>query len=90
MVSQVFTRICYANQDTGSVLMIETVGIVVRFGMLFPLVSEYGIVGAAAAVPLGFGVQLFTAIVLSRRSMLGKSRGRLGGSGVLEAGIRSE
>jgi len=67
ILSHVFTRVCYAHHDTKSVLVIESVGAVLSLGLLFPLVSAYGVIGAAGAVPLYYGAQLVTAFLLSRR-----------------------
>lgn len=67
ILSHVFTRVCYAHHDTKSVLVIEAVGAVLTLGLLFPLVSVFGVIGAAGAVPLYFGSQLVTAFLLSRR-----------------------
>lgn len=67
ILSHIFTRVCYAHHDTKSVLVIEVVGAALSLGTLFPLVSVYGVTGAAAAVPLYFGAQLVTALLLSRR-----------------------
>jgi O-antigen/teichoic acid export membrane protein len=66
IISHVFTRICYAHHDTKSVLVIEASGALLSLGMLFPLISAYGVIGAAAAVPLYFGAQLVIAFLLSR------------------------
>jgi len=67
ILAHVFTRVCYAHHDTKSVLVIEAVGAVLTLGLLFPLVSVFGVIGAAGAVPLYFGSQLVTAFLLSRR-----------------------
>jgi O-antigen/teichoic acid export membrane protein len=67
VISHVFTRICYAHHDTRSVLVIEASGALLSLGMLFPLISVYGVIGAAVAVPLYFGAQLVIAFLLSRR-----------------------
>jgi O-antigen/teichoic acid export membrane protein len=67
MLSQVFSRVCYAYHDTNSVLWIEAVGATFRLATLFPLIFQYGLPGAAAAVLLGFAVQLMAAALLAHR-----------------------
>lgn len=64
----VYTRFCYAFDDTRAVLMLTVVGAVIGLAVLFPAVAIHALLGAAAAVPLRFGVELVVAAFLARRA----------------------
>jgi O-antigen/teichoic acid export membrane protein len=68
ILSHVFERACYARRDTRAVLLIYAAGGMAALAVLYPAVSRFGMAGAAAAVPVYFGVQLLTAVSLNRWS----------------------
>lgn len=71
-VAQVFERVCYAHHDTRGVLLVQAGGAVLSVLVAVPLIWEYGIAGAAWAVPVYFGAQLaitaWRAATQSRRA----------------------
>ena len=67
-LSYVFERVCLAHAHTQRVLAVELLSGVVALVTTVTAVRIWGLVGAAAAVPCYFGVQLCSAIILSRRS----------------------
>jgi O-antigen/teichoic acid export membrane protein len=67
-VSHVYTRVCYAHDDTKAVLWIEVTGALLAMVVAIPAILSFGLVGAAIAVPIYFGGQLGVAVILARRA----------------------
>lgn len=67
-VATVYTRFCYAFDDTKAVSLITLSGVAAGFVVLFPAVGAYALAGAAAAVPTRFAIELAAAIFLARRA----------------------
>lgn len=67
-VSNVYSRFCYAFDATDYVLALTVAGAVIGVVVLVPAVMLYGLGGAAAAVPVRFGVELTLSSVLSRKA----------------------
>jgi O-antigen/teichoic acid export membrane protein len=67
-LAYVFERVCLAHAQTRRVLAVELVSGTAMLLMTVTGVHFWGLIGAACAVPLYFGVQLCAAIVLSRHS----------------------
>jgi O-antigen/teichoic acid export membrane protein len=68
-LSYVFERVCYANGDTRQVLVIQSCG---AFATLIATpvgALNWGLQGAAVAVPICFGAQLAAAAILARKSL---------------------
>jgi O-antigen/teichoic acid export membrane protein len=68
-LSYVFERVCLAHAHTRRVLAVETLSGISALVMTVFAVSVWGLIGAAAAVPFYFGVQLASAIYFSRPMM---------------------
>ncbi|MEK7762552.1 MAG: lipopolysaccharide biosynthesis protein [Nitrospirota bacterium] len=68
-LSHISTRICYAHDATRSVLATEAAGACFAVVVGFPLIYLFGLQGAAVAVPIYFGIQLFVSAYLARRSL---------------------
>ncbi len=66
--SNVFSRFCYAFNDTRAVLVLTVAGAVVAVLVAVPAVAVYALVGAAAAVPIHFSIELALSAVLARRA----------------------
>ena len=64
LLSHITTRMCYSHGDTRSVLLIEATGAVAAVAISSLFITLYGLVGAAAALPAFYSVQL--AISISR------------------------
>ena len=67
-VSNVFSRFCYAFDDTRAVLFLTAAGTVMGVIIMVPAIYFYGLAGAAAAVPVQFGVELSLSVFLARRA----------------------
>lgn len=65
VVAQFYERICYAHDRTSAGLIIQVIGAVASIGITVPLVWKFGLVGAAAAVPGYFGLQMLVARYLA-------------------------
>lgn len=74
LLAQVYERICYAHDDTTSVLGIETLASIAALIATFYGLRVFGLPGAAYAVPLYFGVQLAAAVFLARKATRGTRR----------------
>lgn len=68
--TQVVERICYAWHDTRGVLLIQATGAVFSLAVAAPMVSSFGLPGAAWAAPIYFGIQLIVATVRARVARL--------------------
>lgn len=68
-VSYVFERVCYAHARTWRVLAIQVCGALAALTVTPIGVVEWGLIGAAAAVPVCFSVQCLVAIWLARRTL---------------------
>jgi O-antigen/teichoic acid export membrane protein len=67
-LSYVFERVSLAHARTRRVLAVELVSGIAALVMTVTGVHLWGLIGAAAAVPCYFGVQLCAAVILSRHS----------------------
>lgn len=65
LLSNFYSRICYARDLTKAVLQIELIGATASIFLAFPFIALWGITGAAAAVPCYFGLQALIAKWLS-------------------------
>jgi len=74
LIAHLYGRICYAHHDTKAVFVIETIGSVVSLIAAAYGLMQFGVAGAAYAVPVYFGTQLIAAKILARRA-----EGRRGG-----------
>ena len=70
-LSHITTRVCYAYDKTERVLITETIGACLAVGVSLPLIYSVGLVGAAMAVPIYFGIQLALSAYLARRTVQG-------------------
>ena len=68
MISNVFSRFCYAFDATGSVLKLTVAGAVIGVAVLVPAVMLLGLQGAVIAVPVRFGVELALSSRLAKRA----------------------
>ncbi len=68
ILSSVFTRFCYAFDDTRGVLALTVVGAVLGIAIMVPSIAAFGLNGASGAVVVSFGVQLVVSFLLSRRA----------------------
>ncbi|TPQ39601.1 lipopolysaccharide biosynthesis protein [Cupriavidus pinatubonensis] len=67
ILSYVANRVCYANEATRSIFMIEIIGAVLALVSGYLLIRWMGLVGAAVAIPIYYGGQLVMALLLARR-----------------------
>ena len=67
VISDVFTKACYARGDTGRIMIVQIVGGIL--GVLLPLLGILwaGLIGAAVAVPAYFGCVLLMTVFVARR-----------------------
>lgn len=68
IVSNVFSRFCYVFDDTKAVLLLTIIGSVIGIVVLLPAVHFYGLQGAAAVVPVRFGIELALSAMFARRA----------------------
>ncbi len=66
ILSHVANRVCYANEATQSILLIELVGSVLAIVIGFICIEWAGLKGAAVAISLYYGVQLIMSFRLAR------------------------
>jgi O-antigen/teichoic acid export membrane protein len=67
-VATVYTRFCYAFDDTRAVSLLVVFGTLIGFAATVPAIMLWGLIGAALSVPIGFAAQLLLAFVLARRA----------------------
>lgn len=67
-LSNVFSRFCYAFDDTKAVLLLTVAGAVIGIAVLLPAIHFVGLWGAAAAVPVRFGIELALSTIMARRA----------------------
>lgn len=67
-MSTVYTRFCYALDDTVAVFILVAAGSVVGLAVMIPAVLIGGLRGAAISIPCYFGIQLLLAMALSDRA----------------------
>jgi O-antigen/teichoic acid export membrane protein len=67
-VATVYTRFCYAFDDTKAVSLLVVFGTLIGFAATVPAIMLWGLTGAALSVPIGFAAQLLLAFVLARRA----------------------
>ena len=66
-LSQVSERFLHGQERTGLCLVSRTVGAVMSIAVGVPMIYRYGIQGAAWAVPIYYGCQLASAMLIVRR-----------------------
>jgi O-antigen/teichoic acid export membrane protein len=69
LVSAAVEKACYARKRTRGVLAAQAVGAGAFLLITPPLVQRFGAAGAAAAVPVYFGLQLAASVVAARAAM---------------------
>jgi len=67
LLYHVASRIMYAHGATSRILMAETAGAIAALVLGFVFINQAGLVGAALAVPVYFGVQLVIGVTLARK-----------------------
>jgi O-antigen/teichoic acid export membrane protein len=67
ILSHIASRVCYANEATKSVLVIETSSAVLAVTIGYLMIDRSGIVGAAQAAPLYYGAQLIIAYLFAKK-----------------------
>lgn len=67
-VSNVFSRFCYAFDDTRAILILTIAGTLIGLTVMVPAILTFGLYGAALAVPISFAIQLLLSYILSRRA----------------------
>lgn len=68
ITSNVYSRFCYAFDDTRAVLFLTATGAVAGLLILVPATQLFGLLGAAAVAPIRFGVELTLSRILARRA----------------------
>lgn len=68
VTSNVYSRFCYAFDDTRAVLFLTATGAVAGLVILVPAIQFFGLLGAAAVAPIRFGVELTLSRILARRA----------------------
>lgn len=61
LLSNFYSRICYARDLTKAVLKVELIGAAASILLAVPFISAWGIKGAAFAVPCYFGIKVLAA-----------------------------
>lgn len=69
VTSYVFERVCYAYDKTTYILWVQCIGVIVGLFATLIGIFNYGLLGAAVAVPIYFGIQLLLSIGLSERAI---------------------
>jgi O-antigen/teichoic acid export membrane protein len=85
-VSYVFERVCYAHGRTWRVLLIQVCAAATTLIVMPMAVLNFGLRGAACAVPVCFGVQCLAAALLARRTIREASGTRTAPDGLHAAG----
>jgi len=67
-IATVYTRFCYAFDNTEAVFLITACGAILGIAVMAPAIHLWGLSGAGHAVPVGFGVQLLLSAALARRA----------------------
>lgn len=67
-LSHVFEKVCYAFGNTGYILFIQCAGAVFGIGIAYLGIVYYGLLGAAMAVPVYFGLQMALSVFMARKS----------------------
>ena len=68
VLSHVFEKVCYAYGDTWLILVIQTVGAIIGLLVAWQGIRLFGLIGAAMAVPVYFGMQMLIAMFAARVS----------------------
>ena len=68
-LSDVFIKVCYAYGYTGRILMVQVIGAVVSLTLALIGIKLFGLIGAAMAVPVYFGLMLLITIMVSRSNI---------------------
>jgi len=69
ILSHVFEKVCYGYDRTGLILIVQTIGAIVGLVGAYFGVIYWGIIGAAMAVPVYFGLQLVLSILMAMKAM---------------------
>jgi O-antigen/teichoic acid export membrane protein len=69
MLSRIFEIICYAYSKTSFVLLIEVIGAAVSIVIGYIGIINFGLIGAAMAIPVYFGLKLLLSIYCARSVM---------------------
>lgn len=68
ITANVFSRYCYAFDDTRAILALTVLGAVTGLAVLIPAIVLDGLPGAAKAVPVYFGIELILSILFAQRA----------------------
>jgi O-antigen/teichoic acid export membrane protein len=71
-------KIFHARQQTSWCLTLRTIGAALSVVSVPPLILEFGVLGAALAVPVYYGLQVLACIVVTRRTSRSDRVGRRG------------
>jgi O-antigen/teichoic acid export membrane protein len=66
LISNVAIRICYANEDTRNIFVIETISTLLAMVISYVFILEVGIWGAAMALPLNYGAKMMLSFWYAR------------------------
>jgi O-antigen/teichoic acid export membrane protein len=69
MIAQVYERVFYARHEPRFVAVSQATGAFLSAAIGLPAIFFFGLLGAAAAVPIYFGGQLIVTTWLARRDM---------------------
>jgi len=68
IAANVFSRYCYAFDDTRAILALTVLGAVTGLAVLIPAILLDGLPGAAKAVPVYFGIELILSMLFAQRA----------------------
>lgn len=68
IISNGYSRLCYAFDATYSILALTALGAVIGVAVLVPAMVMYGLKGAVLAVPVRFGIELIMSFILARKA----------------------
>lgn len=77
-ISYVFERVCYAHARTHSVLLVQACTVTAAVITTTVGTLNWGLIGAAMAIPVYFSVQLTAAVLLAQRARAIRPAGMLG------------
>jgi O-antigen/teichoic acid export membrane protein len=66
LLSNIAVRICYANEDTKNILVIEAASSLLAIIVSYVCIIDRGIWGAAIAVPISYGIRMVISLWLVR------------------------
>lgn len=67
-ISNVFSRLCYAFDDTKGALILTIAGALIGTAVMVPATMLFGLYGVAVAVPVRYGIELIFSTILARRA----------------------